>query len=104
MQSTSSAARRHLSSVTSSSVPWISTRSSAWLATSIAGSSISLTSFSLFRLPVMKLTALRAWLGAVADAIVCDDAIWRDGKQIGKLKVLESPRNWVFGKVSYSII
>lgn len=62
---TNSAALRHLSSVTSSTVPWTSIRSRAWLSTWIAGSRISLTSLSLLALPVMKLTKCRAWVGAV---------------------------------------
>lgn len=66
---TSSAARRHLSSVTSSRVPCTSIRSNAWLSTWMAGSKIAFTSASLLALPVMKLTMWRAFEGS--DILSC---------------------------------
>ena len=64
---TSSAAFRHFASVTSSTDPWISSRSSGWLRTSMAGSRMARTSRSLFAFPVMKLTTGRppAMIGTV---------------------------------------
>lgn len=62
---TISAARRHLSSVTSSTVPCSSGTSMLWLSTWIAGSRMALTSRSLLELPVMKLTMCRAAVGVV---------------------------------------
>ena len=55
---TASAARRALSSVTSSTVPWISTRSTFWLRSSMTPSRIAWTSASLFLLPVIKFRCL----------------------------------------------
>lgn len=51
---TVSAARRALSKVTSSTVPWISTRSTLEFCSSMTPSSMAWTSASLFLLPVMK--------------------------------------------------
>lgn len=60
MRLTASAARRHLSLEISSIVPWISTKSKAWLCRSTTEPSIALTSVSLFLFPVMKLRVLGA--------------------------------------------
>lgn len=62
---TASAARRALSLVTSSTVPWISTRSTFWFRSSMTPSRMAWTSASLFLLPVMKLRCL----GTDAEAI-----------------------------------
>jgi hypothetical protein len=51
---TASAALFALSFVTSSTVPWISTRSTFWFRSSMTPSRIAWTSASLFLLPVMK--------------------------------------------------
>lgn len=55
---TASAARRALSLVTSSTVPWISTRSTFWFRSSMTPERMAWTSASLFLLPVMKLRCL----------------------------------------------
>jgi hypothetical protein len=52
---TASAARRALSEVTCSTVPWISTRSMFSLRSSMTPARMAWTSASLFLLPVMKL-------------------------------------------------
>ena len=62
---TASAALRALSLVTSSTVPWISTRSTFWFRSSMTPSRMAWTSASLFLLPVMKLR----WAGTEGDIL-----------------------------------
>lgn len=65
---TSSAARRHLSAETSSMVPWISTRSSACVRSSIVSPRMALASLSLLALPVMKFR----WVGGgIFSGLLC---------------------------------